>query len=213
MSGPTESVLGELLSRAQGGSQSGRNQLFERCRCILLVMARAYARQFPEARLDASDLVQQTLLDACRAFTSFHGKSPGEFLAWLRRILENNATDAARRWLLAQKRSPNKELSLAALGDDSQGPKFEPAADSLPPVDKVACREREALLAEALRRLPALYRQVIIWRHLEGLPFAEIARRLNRSRPAVQMLLLRAVKKLRHLLGNSPLRADFRTDA
>jgi len=205
----TESVLGELLRRAQQGSDSARNELFARCRSILAAMARAYARSLPEARLDASDLVQESLLNACQAFGHFRGKNPGEFLAWLRQILENNATDAARRWILAQKRSPKKEVALAEMGNSDPAQGFDPAADSLPIVDKVVAREQEALLHQALRRLPALYQQVIIWRHLEGLPFAEIARRLHRSRPAAQMVWLRAVKKLRSLLADSPMQADF----
>ncbi|GBD35963.1 ECF RNA polymerase sigma factor SigH [bacterium HR36] len=211
MSGNAESVLGDLLARAQQGRESARNELFARCRSILIAMARAYARYLPEARLDASDLVQQSLLNAYQAFAKFRGKTPGELLAWLRQILENNATDAARRWLLAQKRSPKKEVSLTRPGDAERERDFDPAADSLPLVDKVAAQEREGLLQQALCRLPELYRQVLRWRHLEGLPFAEIARRLNRSRPAAQMLWLRAVKKLRQLLAASPLRADYRS--
>ncbi|MCS7016593.1 MAG: sigma-70 family RNA polymerase sigma factor [Gemmatales bacterium] len=204
----SESVLGELLKLAQHGGDSARNALFARCRSILLVVARAFAQRLPEARLDASDLVQQTLLDACRGFRQFRGSNARELLAWLRQILENNVTDAARRWVLAEKRSPRKEIPLIT-SNDSGRIGWEPAGDVTPPVDRVAKRERDDLLQRALAQLPGVYRQVIIWRHLEGVPFAEIAQRLQRSRPAVQMLWVRAIKRLRRLLGGSPLDKDF----
>lgn len=203
----TESLLAELLQRARETS-TARNELFARCRSIVLLMAQAYARHFPAARLDASDLAQQTLLDAHRGFERIRGKSPGELLAWLRQILENNAHDAARRLYQAQKRSLKKEIPLS-LGDSSPAARMDPVADTPGPLDKVADRERQRLLHHALQQLPTLYRQVIVWRHLEGLPFAEIAQRLNRSRPAAQMLWLRAVKRLRQLLAGTPLHKDF----
>jgi RNA polymerase sigma-70 factor (ECF subfamily) len=203
----SESLLAKLLHQARD-EHGARNELFARCRSILLLMARAYARHFPEARLDASDLVQQTLLDAHRAFEAFRGKSPGELLAWLRQILENNAHDAARRLYQAQKRSLKKEVPLQTHDDSGQAELHLPA-DTWAPVDKLAAREREALLHQALEQLPPLYRQVLIWRHLQGLPFAEIAQRLQRSRPAVQMIWLRAVKRLRQLLAGTSLQKDF----
>ncbi|MCS7167992.1 MAG: sigma-70 family RNA polymerase sigma factor [Gemmatales bacterium] len=204
----SESVLGELLCRAQTGAESARNALFARCRSLLLGVARAFAHRLPEARLDASDLVQQTLLDAYRAFRHFRGTSPKELLAWLRQILENRITDAARRWVLARKRSPKREIPLVSASDSGQLG-WDPACEITPSADKVANWERDDLLQRALAQLPELYRQVIVWRHFEGVPFAEIAQRLSRSRPAAQMLWVRAIKRLRTLLQGSPLDEDF----
>ena len=57
-------------------------------------------------------------------------------------------------------------------------------------------RERELQLAEAIARLAPDYREVIVLRNLERLPFEEVARRMDRSRAAVQMLWMRAIRKL-----------------
>jgi RNA polymerase sigma-70 factor (ECF subfamily) len=66
-------------------------------------------------------------------------------------------------------------------------------------------REDEILLADALAELPADYRDVIVIRHIEGLPFEEVAQRMGRSAGAVRMLWLRALKRLREVLESRTL--------
>ena len=61
--------------------------------------------------------------------------------------------------------------------------------------------EREFQVADALTRLPEDYQEVIVLRNLERLPFEEVAQRMGRSRPATQMLWMRAVRKLQEELG------------
>jgi RNA polymerase sigma-70 factor (ECF subfamily) len=64
-----------------------------------------------------------------------------------------------------------------------------------------ACRnENTVLLADRIARLPEDYRDVLVLRHLEGLPFEEVGRRMGRSSGAVRMLWLRALEHLRQLL-------------
>jgi RNA polymerase sigma-70 factor (ECF subfamily) len=67
-------------------------------------------------------------------------------------------------------------------------------------------REQEIQISEALATLPDSYQQVIALRNLQRLPFDEVAERMGRSRPATQMLWMRALKKLQaqmHLDTNS----------
>ena len=75
------------------------------------------------------------------------------------------------------------------------------AASGASPSNVLIAREQELRLADAIQQLPADYRDVILLRNFERLPFADIAERLGRSRPAVQMLWLRALVKLQELLG------------
>jgi RNA polymerase sigma-70 factor (ECF subfamily) len=64
-------------------------------------------------------------------------------------------------------------------------------------------RERAVRLAAALESLPRDYGEVIVLRHLEGLPFAEVAARLGRSQDSVKKLWARALGRLRtELLEN-----------
>ena len=57
-------------------------------------------------------------------------------------------------------------------------------------------KERQLQVADAIVRLPEEYQDVIVLRNLQQLPFDEIAERMGRSRPAVQMLWMRAIQKL-----------------
>ena len=68
------------------------------------------------------------------------------------------------------------------------------------PSQKAMRREQTQQLAEALNRLPDDYREVILLRHLEGLPFAEVARRMQRSLDSVDKLWVRALARLRRSL-------------
>jgi RNA polymerase sigma-70 factor (ECF subfamily) len=66
-----------------------------------------------------------------------------------------------------------------------------------------ARREQAVLLADARQRLPSNYRDVIMFRHLEGLSFAEVAQRMDRSIDSVKKLWIRALSRLRDSLGAS----------
>jgi RNA polymerase sigma-70 factor, ECF subfamily len=63
----------------------------------------------------------------------------------------------------------------------------------------------ELRVTAALAELPADYQEVIVLRNLQRLPFNEVAERMERSRPAVQMLWMRAIKKLQEALGQEEL--------
>ena len=96
MSPETEQLSG-LLAKARAGDAAARDRLFAHCRDYLGLAARARVEASLRAKVDASDLVQQTLLEAHRGFTKFQGATEAEWLAWLRRILEHNAADFVRR--------------------------------------------------------------------------------------------------------------------
>src|SRR4051794_5914964 len=96
-SDPESSVLVTLLNRARSGDDAAREQLFARCRSYVTLVARAQVESWMQAKIDPSDLVQQTLLDAHRGFADFRGQTEAEWCAWLRRILSHNTGDFIRR--------------------------------------------------------------------------------------------------------------------
>lgn len=196
------SNLADLLEQARAGGTAERERLFERCRGYLSVAAQAEVQSWLRAKVDASDLVQQTMLEAHRDFDRFDGRTEGEWLAWLRRILAHNAADFVRRYAGTAKRAARREVPLRAPADDSnfRGPP-EPAAPGLTPSQQIVLNDQQIEVAEALTRLPPDYREVIMLRNLERLPFDEVARRMGRSRPAVQMLWMRAIKKLQETVA------------
>ena len=154
-----------------------------------------------QSKIDASDLVQQTLLEAHRGFAAFRGTSEAEWLAWLRVILSHNAADFTRRYRQTAARAERRERpwQQAFDGSDAAVP-FEPSDPGESPSAQVARREREIEVADAIAGLEHDHREVIVLRNLQRLPFDEVARRLGRSRPAAQMLWMRAIQKLREVL-------------
>ncbi len=172
----------------------------ERFREYLRLLAGLQIDPRLQGKIDLSGVVQQTLLEAHRAFDQFRSMDDGQRTAWLRRALANNLTDEVRR-LGRASRNVRLERSLeAALESSSSCLERFLATEQTSPSDQFALNEQLLQLAEALARLPDDQRNAVVWHHLQGRPLAEIARDLDRSRGAVGALLLRAMKKLRQLL-------------
>lgn len=192
-----DSKLAELLKQARAGDPQKRDELFEQCRGYLGVVARAQVETWLRAKVDASDLVQQTLLEAHRDFDRFDGEKGAQWLAWLRRILTHNAADFIRRYRGTAKRQARREVPLGPPpGMTSIAGYGDPAAPDETPSQQVIRQDDQLQLAAALSSLSADHREVIMLRNLQRLPFDEVAKRMDRSRPAVQMLWMRAIKKL-----------------
>jgi RNA polymerase sigma-70 factor (ECF subfamily) len=193
-----------LLAKARGGDSQAVSLLFARCRNYLAVVARAQVESWLRAKADASDLVQQTMIEAHRDFDRFRGGSEAEWLAWLRQILARNAADFVRHYRGTDKRQQRLEVPLAPLPEASTlAAGLEPRDTGETPTQQIMRIEREFQVADALTRLEPDHREVIVLRNLERLPFAEVAQRMNRSRPAAQMLWMRAVRKLQEELQHA----------
>lgn len=206
MGSHSHSDVGDLLNRARQGDIAARDRLFQLCQAWVRCLARSHVESWIQARVDSSDLVQQTLMEAHQAFESFDGQSEGEWLAWLRRILKHNATDFVRQHGAARRRA-SLEVAIRGGGESSL---FRPAAVAElsdrfgeTPSEILCRREQELHLATALESLSEDYRQVITLRNLQRLPFEDVARQMNRSRPATQMLWMRAMKKLQAALSDT----------
>ena len=194
------SSVEELLPLARAGDRDAQNQLFEMCRAYVAFLARSHVESWIQAKVDASDLVQQTLLEAHGGLEKFDGTTEGEWLAWLKQILKNNATDFVRQFGAA-KRKVSREVQFS-MGQSSMFRKVpEPASPSETPSAIVSEREQETLVANALSQLSEDYQEVIVLRNLQRLPFNDVAERMGRSRPAVQMLWMRAMKRLQEQVG------------
>jgi RNA polymerase sigma-70 factor, ECF subfamily len=173
----------------------------ERFRSYLLLLARARLRGLPEARINASDVVQQTLLDAHGQRQQFRGESPSEMAAWLRRMLACNLADAQRA-LHRGKRDVDRERSLEAeLAESSARLASWLAADHSSPSRQAMRNEQELQLADALSALPDAQREAIVLHYWQGCSLAETAEQLGRSPAAVAGPLNRGLKTLRGLLN------------
>jgi RNA polymerase sigma-70 factor (ECF subfamily) len=166
----------------------------------LRLLARVQLGSRLHARLDASDLVQQTLLEAQQKLNQFRGTSEAEMAAWLRQILAHNLADALRA-LGRAKRDVSRERSLeAALAESSCRLQAWLAAEQSSPSRRAERNEEVVRLAQALAELPDSQREAVVLRHFEGWHLCEIARHLGRTQAAVVGLLQRGLKTLRALL-------------
>jgi RNA polymerase sigma-70 factor (ECF subfamily) len=190
-----------LLQQARGGSEVALGQLLESYSHYLTLLARVQIGRRLQGKLDASDLVQETFLEAHRQIGHFRGTTEGELVAWLRRILAGRLALMLRRYLGTKGRDVKLERELAMqLDQSSQALDGGLLASYSTPSQHAARREQALLLAEALAQLPEDYREVIILRHLENLSFADVARRMGRTEDSVQKLWVRALANLRRWL-------------
>ena len=192
----------QLLAEAREGRGESLGALLELYRNYLHLLARTQIDIHLQARANPSDLVQETFLQACSHFSQFRGTSEKELLGWLRRILVHNLARLVEKQVRAQKRDIRREVSLERCLSmlDHSSAQLEAALVSYgsSPSAQAQRRELAALVADQLARLPAHYREVIVLRNLEGLPFDEVARRMGRTPGAVRILWLRALDQLRH---------------
>ncbi len=204
MSHEHQATTEELLDRAQAGSVECLGALLQLYTNYLKLLVLAQLENNLRVRVSPSDVVQETFFEAHRDFVQFRGKTSGEFLAWLRRILVNNLCRVVEQHVLAEKRDVRREVSMERLASalEQSTARLEavlPDPGSSPSAGAHR-REMEIVLADQLAELPTDYRDVIVLRHIEALPFEEVARRMERSSGAVRMLWLRAVKSLRERL-------------
>lgn len=190
------------LPAARDGSSAALGEALEACRVYLQAIAERELNPELRAKGGASDLVQQTFLEAQKDFGQFHGDTEEALLAWLRRMLLNNLSNFRRQYQGTAKRRANREIGLNA--GDSRQLGAELTADTLTPSRRLMEAEEDEELRRALTALPDDYQQVIRLRYQEELPFEEIARLMQRSENAVQKLWLRAVERLEKELKTGP---------
>jgi RNA polymerase sigma-70 factor, ECF subfamily len=191
----------ELLEAARAGNVAALGELLELYRNYLDLLARLQIGRRLQGKVDAADVVQEIFLKAHAAFGQFRGSTEVELLAWLRQILARLLVDLMRRYYGARGRDVRLERDLAAELDRSSRFLDQAllAAQTSPSVRAVR-REQAVLLADALNRLPAAYREVLILHHLEECSFPEVARRMGRTVDSVEKLWARGLARLRRVL-------------
>jgi RNA polymerase sigma-70 factor (ECF subfamily) len=187
-----------LIEAARGGSREALGRLLDACRPYLLTVAHQVLDDDLRSKAGASDLVQDTFVQAQEHFERFRGGTEAELLGWLRQILVHHAANLSRHYLGTAKRQVALEVPLGE-GLDRQLPTGSSVHSD--PAGLVA-QERDQSLARAQENLPEHYRQVIQWRNYEALSFEEIGKRLGRSPEAARKLWARALENLERSLRN-----------
>lgn len=184
------------IEAARRGDREALGHALSSFRNYLMLMAREGLEPWMSAKAGASDIVQETMYRAQRAFGGFHGRSEAEWRHWLRAILVRRLANHRRRYGATSKRRLAREVPIR----EGAGPG--PSSSEPSPSGEFARREREAALLAAIERIPPHYRDVVIWHHRERHPFDEIGRRLGISAEAARKLWSRALHRLRQELGS-----------
>ncbi len=151
---------------------------------------------------EAADVTQEVFLKAFRAIRSFRRGS--SLRTWLYRITIREALNQRRWW----RRHRRRQVSIDAADPESPALELEAADDD--PFDRLAAREVQELVHEALVQVPEAFRSAVILRDLEGLSYEEVAEVLEVSVGTVKSRILRGRRALREVLR--PL-LDGQTDA
>jgi RNA polymerase sigma-70 factor (ECF subfamily) len=191
----------DWLRRARGGSCEALGQAFDACRQYLQIVAGRELANALRLHGGASDLVQETFLDAKKQFDNFCGQTAEQFLAWLTAILRSHAVNFTRQSRHTATGRLGEEVALDARSGAATLA-FQAQGGETP--SQLAQRREEVALEDALGRLPEDYRKVIRLFHREQLSFEEIAARLGGTEAAARKLWLRALERLEQELQSGP---------
>ncbi len=200
---PDSEQTAELLAAASDGNATAVNRLLDRHREALRRMVELRMDQTLRRRVDASDIVQDVLIEANRRLTEYLANPGLPFHLWLRHIARDRVIDTHRRHRVASKRSMDREQPQTAAGLDRssldlisqlQDPEMTPAAAA-------TWRELERRFFAALDQLEEHDREVLLMRHFEQLSNQDVAAALGLTEPAAGMRYLRAMRRLRTLLA------------
>jgi RNA polymerase sigma-70 factor, ECF subfamily len=182
----------------EDATSQGRTTWLMRYEAWLRVLARCEIDSRFAGKFDASDAVQNTLLEAWKGWDQFRGSEEPQRRAWLRQILAFQLAHLARQYAGTQMRDVTREVALEqSLGESSRRLDNLLVAHDLSPSQQAMANERSLRLAAALELLPVDYRNVITLRHIENLSHEEVATRMQRNSGAVRMLWMRALAALR----------------
>jgi len=205
---PEAEKTDELLVKAKGGDALAIEDLLSRHRDSLRRLVQMRLDRKIQRRVDVSDIVQDVLIEANRRLTTYLDDPKMPFHLWLRHMARDRIIDAHRRHRASAKRSVDREQPLVASAGMDRST-VELAAQlcdpEMTPAAAATMRELARRFEAAIDELEERDREVIIMRHFEHLTNQEVAQALDLTEPAASMRYLRALRRLRALLGEPSL--------
>jgi len=198
---PEHEQTQELVRAVATGDVAARNSLLERHRAALRKLVHFRLDRRIAGRVDASDVVQDVLLEANRRLQDYLAQPQIPFHLWLRQLAQDRMIDLHRRHH-AQRRTVDREQPLQQrFGDRSSLDLAAQLPDQeLTPAAASIRKELEQRFLEALDQLPEIDREIIVMRHVEHLGNSEVAVALELSEAAAGMRYLRAIRRLKSVL-------------
>lgn len=194
----------ELLELARGGDTDSRNRLLERHREAVRRLVALRIDPVLQRRVDASDIVQDVLIEANTRLIEYLEANKMPFHVWLRHLARDHLIDAHRKHRGAARRSLDREASFqqTELSNQSAFDLANLLRDrQMTPAAAATHHELEMRFQQALETLEEDDREIVLMRHFEQLTNQQTAEALKLSEPAASMRYLRAMRRLRAQLG------------
>jgi RNA polymerase sigma-70 factor (ECF subfamily) len=201
---PDSPATQELLNRARQGDRAAIDQLLAQYRDGLRRMISLRLDPALAARLDASDVVQDVLLEAWRRLQDYLQDPHMPFALWLRHLCRDHVIDAWRRHRQAQRRSLDREQPIrpASPADQSSLELASHFVDhELTPASAAIQHELQQRVEDAIETLNEDDRRILWMKHYEHLSNQDIAQELGLTEAAASMRYLRASRRLKAALG------------
>lgn len=202
----------ELLNNAKEGDDQAAGQLLDRHRDALRRMVEMRLDRRIQQRVDASDIVQEVMIEANRRLRKYLNDPVMPFHLWLRQMAKDRIIDAHRRHRASGKRSVDREQGMVAPAAMDRST-IELAAQlcdpELTPAAAATMQELQRRFQAAIETMDDHDREIVLMRHFEQLSNQDVAQSLNLSEPAASMRYLRAMRRLRKLLSEPSDEGDF----
>ncbi len=204
---PNPDETDRLLDDARAGKPGAVDALLGRLREPLRRVIDLRLDPVLGRRVDASDIVQDVLIEANQRLTDYLKTPTMPFHLWLRHLAQDRIIDAHRRHRTAQRRSLDREqpITTPAWAEDSSTSLVAQLMDhERTPASEAIQAELARRLANAVNELSDDDRDIILMRHQEQLANQDVAKILNLSEAAASMRYLRALRRLRLVLLPEP---------
>lgn len=194
----------QLLQSIKAGDRDAINRLLDRHREALRRMVDMRLDPKIRQRVDASDVVQEAMMEANRRMETFLENPGMPFHLWIRQIATDRLIDQHRRHRVSKKRSVDLEQApVVASNLDHSTIQFGPQLQDreLTPAEAAIRAEMQRRFEEAIEEMDEHDQEIIVMRHFEKLSNQEVANVLGLSEPAASMRYLRAVRRLQKQLS------------
>lgn len=201
---PNSEQTQELMAAAKAGQEDAAGQLLNRHREALRRMVELRLDRRIQQRIDASDIVQEVMIEANRRLEQFLASPAMPFHLWLRQMARDRIIDAHRRHRASGKRSVDREQAMvapAALDRSTIELVGQLCDPELTPAAAATMQELQRRFQASLETMDDNDREIVLMRHFEQLSNQDVAQALGLTEPAASMRYLRAMRKLRKLLA------------
>lgn len=196
-----------LIEKASQGDPASLGRLFSKHEERLRRMVDARLDRRLSARIDPSDILQETYLEYARCLVEYSKRPELPFFLWLRMLTGRKLQMVHRRHLGTQSRDAHREVRLSrddvpVVSSECLG--YWLLGRQTTPSQAFARSELQLRVQEALQRLPELDREILVLRHFELLSNSEAAEWLGISEAAASNRFIRAIKRMKEVISDIP---------